>query len=142
MLTGWPYATKFPRHLWANRRSHLQFALGLKCKCRAHPYAATRYLPLLQHEAVGSYSRVNPLQEFSGRWVVEPGGSGDAPITTLRYEISLVPKLSIPSAALVYVVRSGLPANMRAVARRAEEVSTPSPCLSLVGGALHLEHHY
>ena len=62
------------------------------------------------------------LQEFDGRWVVEPGGSGDAPVTTLRYEISLVPKLSIPSAALVHVVRSGLPANIKAIARRAEEV--------------------
>ena len=61
-------------------------------------------------------------QEFDGRWVVEPGGSGDAPVTTLRYEIALVPKLSIPSAAIVHVVRSGLPANIKAIARRAEEV--------------------
>jgi len=61
-------------------------------------------------------------QEFDGRWVVEPGGSGDTPVTTLRYEITLVPKLSIPSAAIVHVVRSGLPANIKAIARRAEEV--------------------
>ena len=64
------------------------------------------------------------LQEFDGRWVVEPGGSGAAPVTTLRYEIALVPKLSIPSAAIVHVVRSGLPANIKAIARRAEEVCT------------------
>ena len=61
------------------------------------------------------------LQEFDGRWVVEPGGSGDTPVTTLRYQIALVPKLSIPSAAIVHVVRSGLPANIRAIAQRAEE---------------------
>lgn len=66
-------------------------------------------------------------QEFDGRWVVEPGGSGGAPVTTLRYEISLVPKLSIPSAALVHVIRSGLPANMQAVAQRAEEVRALGP---------------
>ena len=68
-----------------------------------------------------------PQQEFGGRWVVEPGGSGGAPVTTLRYEISLVPKLSIPSAALVHVIRSGLPANMQAVALRAEEVRALCP---------------
>ncbi len=53
--------------------------------------------------------------------MVEPGGSGAAPVTTLRYEIALVPKLSIPSAAIVHIVRSGLPANIKAIARRAEE---------------------
>ena len=73
-------------------------------------------------------------QEFDGRWVVEPGSSGGGPVTTLRYEISVVPKFSIPSAALVHVIRSGLPANMQAIALRAEQVrpvphqTTPNQC--------------
>lgn len=59
--------------------------------------------------------------------MVEPGGSGAAPVTTLRYEISLVPKFSIPSAALVHVISNGLPANMKAVAHRAEEARALNP---------------
>ena len=86
------------------------------------------------------------FKEFDGRWVVEPGGSGDTPVTTLRYEIALVPKLSIPSAAIVHVVRSGLPANIKAIARRAEEVCSccqlgvqrVAVCCRCIGQPLHL----
>ena len=64
--------------------------------------------------------------------MVEPGGSGNSPVTTLRYEIALVPKLSIPSAAIVHVVRSGLPANIKAIARRAEEACAAAAAKSSV----------
>ena len=63
------------------------------------------------------------------------------PITMLRYEISLVPKISIPSAALVHVVRAGLPANLKAVALRAEEVCDVEPH-SLIMPHLYLQKSY
>lgn len=43
--------------------------------------------------------------------------------TLLKYEISLQPKLSIPSAIVTCVVKAGLPANMTAMAKRAEQVT-------------------
>ncbi len=42
--------------------------------------------------------------------------------TILRYELSLVPRWPLPSALVTHVVQAGLPANIRAVALRAEEV--------------------
>jgi hypothetical protein len=55
--------------------------------------------------------------------VVEPNLRAAAPLASvLRYEISVVPKLSIPSTIVAYVVRAGLPANIAAIAAQAEEV--------------------
>ena len=65
------------------------------------------------------------LQEFSGRWVLEPDPTvqdGVSRATVLRYEVSIVPKWSLPSTIITTVVRCGLPANVRAVAARAEQV--------------------
>ncbi len=42
--------------------------------------------------------------------------------TVLRYELSLVPRWPLPPALVTHVVQAGLPANIRAVARRAEQV--------------------
>ena len=64
-------------------------------------------------------------QEFSGRWVVEPDPAvrdGLQFATILRYELSLVPRWPLPAALVTHVVQAGLPANIRAVALRAEEV--------------------
>lgn len=61
------------------------------------------------------------MQEYSGSWVVEADPSAHT-TTLLKYEISLQPKLSIPSAIVTCVVKAGLPANMMAMAKRAEEV--------------------
>lgn len=84
-------------------------------------------------------------QELSGRWVVEPDPSSAASMATLlRFDITvqvchymvppnegastdpslicLQPKIALPSSVVSYVVRAGLPANIQAVCRRAEEV--------------------
>jgi hypothetical protein len=59
--------------------------------------------------------------ELSGRWVVEPDPAAAAgSATRLRYDISLKPRLSLPSTIVSYVVRAGLPANIKAIAARAE----------------------
>lgn len=63
------------------------------------------------------------LQEYSGSWVVETDPAAHTS-TLLKYEISLQPKLSIPSAIVTCVVKAGLPANMMAMAKRAEQVCT------------------
>ena len=57
----------------------------------------------------------------------EPLEGGGSLSTVLRYEVAVVPHLSIPSAVVAHVVRCGLPANLTAVARRAEEVPPPPP---------------
>lgn len=66
------------------------------------------------------------VQEFSGQWTVEPDptvrNGRSLGTTKLRYEISVAPKWSIPSTLVSKVVKSGLPANICAIAERAEEV--------------------
>ncbi len=61
--------------------------------------------------------------------MVEPDPAAHT-TTLLKYEISLEPKLSIPSAIVTCVVKAGLPANMMAMAKRAEQVSPFIVCLS------------
>ena len=73
---------------------------------------------------------VRGAQEFSGQWVVEPdpavrNGAG-LPASTLRYEVSCAPVWPIPATLVSRLVRSGLPANICAVAERAEAVRAPS----------------
>jgi hypothetical protein len=62
------------------------------------------------------------FQQFSGRWVVEPDASSSAGrATVLRYDISVQPRIPMPSAVVSYVVRAGLPANVKAIVQRAEQ---------------------
>lgn len=42
----------------------------------------------------------------------------------LRYEVSIVPKLSLPSTVVTTIVRCGLPANVQAIAERAEQANS------------------
>jgi ribosome-associated toxin RatA of RatAB toxin-antitoxin module len=64
------------------------------------------------------------FREFEGRWVVEPDPASPGGLRSLlRYEAAVAPKMSLPATVVGYVVRAGLPANIRAVARRAEKVA-------------------
>ncbi|KAL4859881.1 hypothetical protein ACK3TF_000138 [Chlorella vulgaris] len=64
------------------------------------------------------------FKELSGRWVVEPDPSSAASMATLlRFDITVQPKIALPSSVVSYVVRAGLPANIQAVCRRAEEIT-------------------
>ena len=49
--------------------------------------------------------------------------------TRLRYEISVVPKWPIPKSVVSHLVKAGLPANITAIAERAEEVRNASTLL-------------
>ncbi|KAL4523963.1 hypothetical protein Ndes2437A_g00525 [Nannochloris sp. 'desiccata'] len=52
----------------------------------------------------------------------EPDASSSAGrATVLRYDISVQPRIPMPSAVVSYVVRAGLPANVKAVVQRAEQ---------------------
>ncbi|KAK9823512.1 hypothetical protein WJX72_003333 [[Myrmecia] bisecta] len=65
------------------------------------------------------------FQEYSGKWVVEPDPSvrDGLSSTLLRYEITVVPKWSIPSTIVTRVVKAGLPANILAIVKRAEQIA-------------------
>lgn len=60
---------------------------------------------------------------FEGRWLVEadPTVRQGMLATLLRYEARLQPKASLPSAIVSQVLVAGLPANILAIARRAEQ---------------------
>lgn len=66
------------------------------------------------------------MQEFTGRWVLEPVYEDEQEMCRLRYEISIVPKQYIPASIVRQVIKCGLPANLDALASRAERVSTCS----------------
>lgn len=80
-------------------------------------------LPLGRREA--RFNMVDgDFKEMSGRWVVEPDPSSAVGMATLlRFDITVQPKISLPSSVVSYVVRAGLPANIQAVSRRAEEIA-------------------
>lgn len=64
------------------------------------------------------------FDEFHGKWIVEGDVSSPAQMTTfLRYEVSIKPKFSLPSQIVSYIVKAGLPSNIRAVASRAESMA-------------------
>lgn len=64
------------------------------------------------------------FEEFQGKWIVESDVSSPAKMTTfLRYEVSIKPKFSLPSQIVSYIVKAGLPSNIRAVASKAESMA-------------------
>ena len=64
------------------------------------------------------------FEEFYGRWIVESDVSSAADRATfLRYDIVIKPKFNLPSRIVSYIVKAGLPANIRAIADRAEMVA-------------------
>jgi hypothetical protein len=65
--------------------------------------------------------RSGDFVELGGRWVAEPDPASPAgQATVLRYEVAVQPRMLVPAALASYVVRAGLPANIRAVVARAE----------------------
>lgn len=90
-------------------------------------------LTACQHSCMPAFPCITSMwrraQEFSGQWTVEPDPTvrdgRSLGTTKLRYEISVVPKWSIPSTLVSHIVKAGLPANICAIAERAEEVQHP-----------------
>ena len=64
------------------------------------------------------------FKHFTGRWVVEPDASSSVGhATILRYDISVQPCIPMPPSVVSYVVRAGLPANVKAIVQRAEDLA-------------------
>lgn len=64
------------------------------------------------------------FKELSGCWVVEPDpSSSSGQSSQLRYDILIVPQLPLPSSIVSYIVKAGLPANIKAVVKRAEQLA-------------------
>lgn len=67
------------------------------------------------------------FRQFSGCWLVSPSPppaeGGPSLSTILRYDVAVVPHLSVPSALVAHVVRNGLPANLKAIAAEAEAMA-------------------
>lgn len=64
------------------------------------------------------------FEELYGRWIVESNMASTAQMSTfLRYDICIQPRFSMPSQITSYIIKAGLPSNIRAIASRAESVS-------------------
>lgn len=65
------------------------------------------------------------FKHFAGRWVVEPDASSSVGhATILRYDISVQPCIPMPASVVSYIVRAGLPANVKAIVQRAEALAS------------------
>ena len=83
---------------------------------------------------------LDPLQEFNGRWILEPDPTvqdGKSLATILKYECTIVPEWNLPSTLVAAIIRCGLPANVQAIAKRAEQVNERTlwliePCVQVM----------
>lgn len=77
------------------------------------------------------------FERFEGSWVLESDVSSSARVTTfLRYEIRVKVVGDLPSQIVSYVIKAGLPANIRAIAAMAERRAAnrlKAPVVSLEG---------
>ena len=119
---GHQFCLGFPLGLPSCNMFRLTVTLPLSCK----GFKLSVALPQCHNGVRAAFGHV--AQEFAGKWVVEPdpavrdGRSLGA--TKLRYEISVVPKWPIPNSVVSHLVKAGLPANITAIAERAEEVQS------------------
>ena len=62
------------------------------------------------------------FERLEGSWILESDVSSSAHMTTfLRYEVNATPIAGLPSQIVSYVVKAGLPSNIRAIVRVAEQ---------------------
>ncbi|KAH7282408.1 hypothetical protein KP509_35G029500 [Ceratopteris richardii] len=69
------------------------------------------------------------FKRYDGKWHVQAGSR--ASTTLLQYEVNVVPKIIFPTALVESIIKSDLPKNLCAIAKRAEaEDYHKSPCFS------------
>lgn len=77
------------------------------------------------------------FERLEGSWILESDVSSSAHMTTfLRYEMSAIPFAGLPSQIVSYVVKAGLPCNIRAIVAVAERRAADklkAPVVSLEG---------
>jgi len=65
------------------------------------------------------------FEELYGRWIVESDLSSSAQVSTfLRYEATVVSRFELPIKIISYIIKAGLPVNLRAIAMKAEELAS------------------
>ena len=76
--------------------------------------------------------------ELTGRWVVYPDAADPSKASTLQYEIVFTPdpRAQIPSALAVFLLKQTLPANISALATRAEQVAKVRSCQHAIAIAI------
>ncbi|PWA69416.1 cyclase/dehydrase [Artemisia annua] len=58
------------------------------------------------------------FKKFEGKWSVKPGRRSTTAILT--YEVNVIPNFNIPAIFMERIIRSDLPVNLQAIARRSE----------------------
>ncbi|PWA55170.1 START-like domain-containing protein [Artemisia annua] len=58
------------------------------------------------------------FKKFEGKWSVKPGRRSTT--TILSYEVNVIPNFNIPAIFMERIIRSDLPVNLQAIARRSE----------------------
>ncbi|KAG9444031.1 hypothetical protein H6P81_015371 [Aristolochia fimbriata] len=71
------------------------------------------------------------FKKFEGKWSVKPGVRSC--MTTLSYEVSVIPRFNFPAILLERIIRSDLPVNLGALAWRAERISSENLKPSVFG---------
>ncbi|KAF9608405.1 hypothetical protein IFM89_009771 [Coptis chinensis] len=88
------------------------------------------------------------FKKFEGKWLLKSGKRSST--TTLSYEVNVIPRFNFPAIFLERIIRSDLPVNLKALARRAERnsglnqktlflgrISAPTPEPAVVYPYLH-----
>ncbi|KAF5189335.1 Start-like domain-containing protein [Thalictrum thalictroides] len=74
------------------------------------------------------------FKKFEGKWSMKPGKRSST--TTLSYEVSVIPRFNFPAIFLERIIRSDLPVNLKALARRAEKNSELNHKILILGRTL------
>ncbi|XP_077248836.1 polyketide cyclase/dehydrase/lipid transporter isoform X2 [Tasmannia lanceolata] len=73
------------------------------------------------------------FKKFEGKWSVKAGERSS--MSTLSYEVNVIPRFNFPAILLERIIRSDLPVNLLALARRAERNSECSKKKPIIGRA-------
>ncbi|PIA47388.1 hypothetical protein AQUCO_01400213v1 [Aquilegia coerulea] len=74
------------------------------------------------------------FKKFEGKWSLKSGKRSSS--TTLSYEVSVIPRFNFPAIFLERIIRSDLPVNLKALARRAERKSELNHKILILGRTL------
>ncbi|XP_073294924.1 uncharacterized protein [Primulina huaijiensis] len=105
-----------PGRIWLEQRG-LQRALYWHIEARV--VLDLQEFPNSENDRELHFSMVDgDFKKFEGKWSVK--SQNGSPTTTLSYEVEVIPRFNFPAIFLERIIRSDLPTNLRAIARRSE----------------------
>lgn len=105
-----------PGRIWLEQRG-LQRALYWHIEARV--VLDLQEFPNSENDCELHFSMVDgDFKKFDGKWSVK--SQKGSPTTTLSYEVEVIPRFNFPAIFLERIIRSDLPTNLRAIARRSE----------------------